>query len=167
MIKIEPIKPKTYMLAITGKLNKATKRGLKRGLQRSGLDIIGKKNSATDGLVKKQMNAAKSGRTYLTHIGRTGNRLKKGRLYTASAVGQSPAVVSGALRRSLAFGVLGSNQLSISANTEYAAILEKGGNAGKNGKSRIGKRNYLRRPILQSRRNIINNVRNSILEFNK
>jgi len=167
MIKIQAVKSDRFMLHIAGNLKKATKQGLRRGLQRSGMDIIGKKTSATDGLVKQQMNAAKSGRTYRTRTGRSGSRLSKSRSYIASAPGQSPAVVSGALRRSLEFLVIGNNQLKISANTPYAAILEQGGNAGRNGSARIKRRNYLRRPILQSRRNIINHVKNAITEFGK
>jgi hypothetical protein len=170
MIKIEPLKLNRSMFAISGNLKRITKDGLRRGLQRSGMDIIGKKNAANDGLVKQQMNAPKSGRTYKTKVGKTGRKLSRSRLYTASAVGQSPAVVSGALRKSTDFTVIGGNRLEISANTPYARILEQGGTITwkkRSGSARIARRNYLRRPILQSRRNIIRHIKQAITEFGK
>jgi len=112
-------------------------------------------------VIKQEMNKPKSGRTYLVSVGRKG-KLKRARLHRASRAGESPAVISGALRDSVYFRVEGSNQLRIGADTEYARILEEGGNTGRNGTSHIARRNYLKRPILNNRRNIINNIQNAI-----
>ena len=161
-MQIKGIKSDRTMLNLVIRTKGITRNAIRKGFYRSGIDIIGRKGSTNDGLVKQQMNSAKTGRLYKVYTSKSGGILKKVRLHRASAVGQSPAVLTGALRKSLDFTVLGSSQLRISADTPYARILELGGNAGRNGASRIGRRNYLRKAILQSRRNIINNIQSEM-----
>lgn len=143
-------------------LHKNFEESARKALQRSGVQIVGIHGRANDGLIKKQMNQSKSGRIYLVGIGRKGRVLKRLRIHQASAPGESPAVITGNLRESVYFKVQGSNQLKIGADTPYARILELGGNTGKNHRSRIARRNYLIRPILQSRRDINNNFISAI-----
>lgn len=142
-------------LNIIAKMDKSFNQALRRGLQQSGIRIAGAFGRANDGLIKQKMNQPKHGRIYGSISGRKGRLLKRLRLYQASAPGESPAVVSGRLRESVYFKVEGSNQLRIGADTPYARILEKGG-------GRIKRRSYLIRPILESRRNIINDIKNAV-----
>lgn len=151
-----------FVFDIIGKLDKSFPAAIRKGLQRSGVEIAGKTGRANDGLIKQEMNQPKHGRTYLVSIGRGGRKLKRLRQHVASRAGESPAVISGKLRSSVYFRVEGNNQLRIGADTPYARILELGGNTGRNHASHIARRNYLKRPILNSRRNIIRNLQTSI-----
>lgn len=162
MIKITSNARNKAILAQIDNLAQDFRDGIRKGLQQSGIDIAGKQNSANDGLIKQDMNSPKHGRTYGTNLGRAGRVLKRTRLHTASAPGEAPAVITGRLRKSIYYKVEGSNQLRIGANTPYAAILEKGGNAGHNHASHIAPRPYLKKNILKSRQDIEKNIISSI-----
>lgn len=171
------------MMSITGNnkavfakirnLNNAFQEGIRKGLQQSGVDIAGMKGRTNDGLIKREMNGPKTGRWYTAVVGRKGRVLKRGRAHRASAANESPAVITGELRDSVYFRVQGSGQLRIGANTPYARVLENGGTHTSSGitklkeipsgtTTRIAARNYLKRPIAQSRQNIIQNIEMAI-----
>jgi len=147
---------------IIGNLDKSFAQGVRRGLQASGVKIAGMSGRANDGLIKRMMNEPKHGRIYPVSVGRGGRVLKRLRMHQASRAGESPAVISGELRKSVYFRVEGSNQLRIGADTPYARILELGGRTGRRKAAYIARRNYLIRPILQSRRDIVNDITNAI-----
>ncbi len=151
-----------FVFDIINKMDKAFPQAIRKGLQISGMQLAGKVGRANDGVIKQEMNKPKHGRTYLISVGRKGRTLKRLKQHVASAPGESPAVISGKLRDSVYFRVEGSNQLRIGADTPYARILELGGNTGRNHASRIARRNYLKRPILNNRREIIRNLTNAI-----
>ncbi len=162
MISFQGVSGNKFAFNVIANLDKKFSNGLRKGLQQSGIRIAGMSGKANDGLIKKKMNEPKHGRIYAVGIGRKGKILKRMRLHQASRAGESPAVITGELRKSVYFRAEGANQLRIGANTPYARILELGGNTGKNHRSRIARRNYLIRPILESRRDIINDIRNGI-----
>lgn len=139
------------------KLEKAFKNGIRQGLQTSSIQLAGSANGGSNaGLIQQEMEKPKTGRTYV--ISRKGRK----KIHVASnASGQeSSAVLDGKLKRSVKGEVKGSSRLEISANTPYAALQEKGGRNGRG--AYVAPRNNLKRPIEQSRRDIINNIDNSI-----
>lgn len=162
MISFKGVAGNRFTFNVIAKLDKNFSQGIRRGLQQSGIRLAGVAGRANDGIIKKKMNAPKHGRIYQVSVGRRGRILKKLRAHQASAAGESPAVITGKLRKSVYFKVEGVNQLRIGADTPYARILELGGNAGRKGRSRIARRSYLIRPILEGRRDIINDIRNAI-----
>lgn len=162
MISLKGAPNNVKIFAKINNLQKNFEGAIRKGFQRSGVQIAGLVGRANDGLIKQEMNKPKHGRIYPVSIGRGGKRLKRIRLHQASRAGESPGVIEGELRDSVYFRVEGSNQLRIGANTRYARILEEGGNAGRNGSARIARRNYLRRPILESRKDIVQNLQNAI-----
>jgi phage gpG-like protein len=162
MISFKGVPGNKFAFNVIAKLDKSFNNALRKGLQQSGIRIAGMTGRANDGLIKKKMNEPKHGRIYQVSVGRKGRILKKLRAHQASRAGESPAVITGELRKSVYFKVEGANHLRIGADTPYARILELGGNAGKNRRSRIARRSYLIRPILESRRDIINDIRNAI-----
>lgn len=140
------------------KLENAFRNGIRQGLQISSIQLAGNKGDTTSGLIKEEMNKPKTGVVY--------SRIwKKKRAFinhqaSNKSGGESSAILTGDLARSIKGQTIGSSRLEISANTPYAAIQEKG---GKNGQGAyIAPRNNLKRPIEQSRRDIINNLDNSI-----
>lgn len=151
-----------FVFNVIAKLDKSFPAAIRKGLQTSGVQIAGKAGRANDGFIKQEMNKPKHGRTYLVSVGRGGRKLQRLRQHVASRAGESPAVITGKLRDSVYFRVEGSNHLRIGANTPYARILELGGKTGRNHASYIARRNYLKRPILNSRRDIIRNLQNAI-----
>lgn len=160
MISFKSAPGNKYAFEAIAKLNKVFPASIRKGLQTSGVQIAGKYGSANDGLIKKEMNKPKHGRVYKIGYGRHGVVLKRARLHRASRAGESPAVISGRLRSSVYFQVQGGSQLRIGANTPYARTLEEGGR-NEHG-AYIARRNYLKRPILNSRRDIIRNLQNAI-----
>lgn len=138
------------------KLEKAFQNGIRQGLQNSSVQIAGKQGVPNSGLIQQEMNKPKTGRTYVISS-KAGRRLHR----ASNASGnESSAILTGKLERSVKGQVIGSSRLEISANTPYARIQEKG---GKNGQGAyIAPRNNLKRPIEQSRRDIINNLDSSI-----
>jgi len=69
---------------------------------------------------KEDMGQAKHGRDYFVFVGRGGRKLKKGRWHRASKKGESPAVLTGALRKSLGFQIKRGRTMTYGANTPYA-----------------------------------------------
>lgn len=137
-------------------LNITFRNGIRRGLQKSGMDIAGKVGQANDGLIKQDMNSPKSGKAYNVNIGRMGRRLRRGgRIHIASAPGEAPAPITGKLRKSVYFLVQGSNQLRIGANTSYAKFLEEG-------TRNMAPRPYLKKNIDKSRQSIEKNIIDAI-----
>lgn len=152
---------------IIGQLDKSFNPAIRRGLQTSGVQLAGKKSLTNDGVIKQEMNKPKHGRRYLINIGRGRKTLRKIREHIASRAGESPAVITGDLRESIYFLVQGSTRLKIGADTPYARILEEGGRTGRNHASNIARRNYLKRPILNARRDIIRNLQTQINSVKK
>lgn len=85
------------------------RRGVTRGWDRSGRVLV---NSAK----KEIKDGLKTGRIY--HI--------RGRRHRASAPGETPANLSGNLRRSIGYEARGWNQMEFGADAEYAGFLEEG-----------------------------------------
>lgn len=140
------------------KLEKAFKNGIKQGLQTSSIQLVGNKGDTTSGLIKEEMNKPKTGTIYPVIR-------KRGRIFINHQASnrsglESSAILDGQLARSVQGQTKGSSRLEISANTPYARIQEKGGVNGRG--RRVAARNNLKRPIEQSRRDIINNIDNSI-----
>lgn len=92
-------------------IGKLTKEGLQKAFYKIGNDL--KKD------VKKEiMKKPKHGRLYVTN----------GRLHRASAPGEAPANLSGALEKAIDFDVVGNNKLDfgVRANVKYGKDLEIG-----------------------------------------
>jgi hypothetical protein len=148
----------TFKFSSLNKLEKAFKNGVRQGLQTTNIQLAGNKGDATSGLIKQEMNKPKTGTIYPVIV-------KRGRTYRNHQASnrsglESSAILDGQLARSVKGETKGSSRLEISANTPYAALQEKG---GKNGRGAyVAPRNNLKRPIESSRRNIINNIDNSI-----
>jgi len=130
-----------------GKDNKAVYRQLKRmpqkvrrGIQNAMLQM--KKDLKKTAI--EDMKKPKHGRTYLVYVGRGGKRLKRGRLHRASRKGESPAILTGALAKSINSRIKFGHLLTFGANTPYARKHELGG------------RRYLLRAISQRRGEIKN-----------
>lgn len=153
---------KTKFSFSTLNLETAFKSGVRKGLQRTTVDLAGKPTTVNSGFIKQEMNKPKTGRKYLVSSGRGGRALARIRLHTASNASglESSAVLTGRLRRSIRGRVTGSSRAEISANTPYAALQEKGG-VNATGKT-VAARNNLKRPIEQHRRDIIKNITRSI-----
>ncbi|MFT6151398.1 MAG: hypothetical protein ACJAY9_000787 [Flavobacteriales bacterium] len=139
-------------------LDKRIKAGIRKGLQTSSIALAGIPNTTSGGLIKNEMNKPKSGRIYPIII-------KKRRKYinhqASNLTGmESSAVLAGDLAKSVRGKTLGSSRLEISANTPYAKLQEDGGVNSQG--NRVAPRNNLRRPVQQSRGNIINNIKNNI-----
>lgn len=105
---------------------------------RKGFYFIGK--DLVKDASRKILEKPKTGITRIVQRGKTRRRVK----HTASAPGEAPANLSGALRRSLGFNIQGSSQLEFGAGKDgsdviYARALEKG----------FSPRNLKPRPYLQ------------------
>jgi phage gpG-like protein len=147
----------TFKFSRINGLERAFKSGIRQGLQTTNIQLIGK-GSANSGLIKAEMNKHKTGTLYPVIV-RRGVRYLNHRASNKSG-NESSAILSGQLRQSLRGNLLGANRLEISANTPYAALQENGGRNGRG--VYVAPRNNLKRPINQSRRDIINNIDNSI-----
>jgi len=95
-------------------LNDATSKSIRRAFYDLGKDLTKEAKNLID-------SKPKSGRTYIKRIGTKGQRLKKGISYIASAAGEAPAVVSGTLKRSLNFNVVGDKKLQVGIDLHYGA----------------------------------------------
>lgn len=133
-------------------LDRHTLQAIRLGAYRSGKQLVehGKRE-----ILKK---GNRTGRIYeIPH----GSGFRKHR---ASAKGEYPASIKGNLWRSLGFETKGSESLIFGAGksgnpaSKYARILELGGLAGKNRKSKIEPRKYLEQTIDANDRNITNNI---------
>lgn len=121
------------------------KKALRKGMYISGEELT---KDARDNMT----NSPKSGRTYRVYRGIGGRKLVKPRSHTASARGEYPAVITGALRKSVDFRVRGMSRLDFGAGDterelaeEYAAPLEKS-------------RKYLKQTIDRLQNNVMTNV---------
>lgn len=140
------------------KLEKAFSNGIRQGLQTSSIQLAGNKGDTTSGLIKEEMNKPKTGFIYPV-IRKRGRTFLNHQASNRSGL-ESSAILDGQLARSVQGQTKGTSRLEISANTPYARIQEKGGVNGQG--KRIAARNNLKRPIEQSRRDIVNNLDNSI-----
>ncbi len=131
---------------------RAVRRGLRQGGAISGNDLVKS--------LKKDMKQPKSGRTYKTSIGMSGNLLQNVRTYKASSESQTPAVVTGEFRRSLGYEVQGSSRLVFGSGMDglakYAKFLEKG---TKNMKAR----KPLQRAAKKMQRKVNDNINRSVV----
>tara|TARA_R110000868_G_scaffold17344_1_gene76328 strand:+ start:9899 stop:10369 length:471 start_codon:yes stop_codon:yes gene_type:complete len=146
----------TFRFSNLSKLERAFKAGTRQGLQISSIKLAGEPSIPNSGLIKQEMHKPKTGRIY-TISNKAGKRLHR----SSNASGlESSAILTGKLERSIRGKVKGSSRLEISANTPYAALQEKGGQNGVG--AYVAPRNNLKRPIEGSRRDIRNNLDNSI-----
>jgi hypothetical protein len=74
-----------------------------------------------------EMKKPKHGNVYKVYRGRGGRKLKKGRLHRASSKDETPAVLTGALMKSLGFTYKRGHILTYGANTPYARRWELSG----------------------------------------
>jgi HK97 gp10 family phage protein len=124
----EPLNNKKA-IAFTKSLPTKVALGIRLGLNESG-KLLQK-------YTREQMiRGAKSGRVYKTYIGINGRKLASPRIHRASAAGEFPARITGALSRSIGFTVFGSARLEFGARAKYAKFLEEG-------TSKIAPRKYL------------------------
>lgn len=158
MIKFKVDKSSLRNLLLTFNSRNVTQE-IRTAYYQIGLDIAGVKNTSTSGIIKKGMTTkSKSGRVYLVNRGIGGRRLSKPRRHVASAPNEFPAVITGNLRKSVAFKVEGSNRLQISmggSEAPYAKFLEFG-------TSKMKARQPLRRGVISSKRNIKRHLENAI-----
>lgn len=154
-------------IAKTKMLDDLFEKGIRQGGYLSGRDLVAFAS-------KKILEKPKSGRTYLIKT-RSGRRR-----HVASNADTSPpefpANLSGALRRSLSFRVKGSSELIFGAGdtksntgqaSQYARILEEGGQAGRGRKAKIKPRRYLRQTIDANQRNITKHIENEVIKLIK
>ncbi len=143
---IDPRTDKTF--ADLGSLPQKVRRGIRRGAY-----LVGK--SLVKGTVRDMNKKPKTGRTYKIYRGIGGKLLKRPRIHIASApLTESPAVISGRLRKTVDFKVRGYKRLEFGAGgggVDYARILEIGGLTGRGRKSRIAGRFYLRKSVNRNR----------------
>ena len=130
-----------------GKNNRAVYRHIKRmpakvrrGIQNAMLEM--KKELKKTAI--EDMKKPKHGRLYFVYVGKGGKRLKRGRWHRASRKGESPAILTGALSKSINSRIKYGSLLTFGANTPYARKHELGG------------RRYLLRAISQRRGEIKN-----------
>ena len=104
----------------------------KRAFKR-GFDISGREQ--TD-LIKKAMSRRnKTGNIYRKYRGIGGSVLKSNTNHIASAPGEAPSVITGALRDSVGYTVAGWDSMYVGAGSpdvQYAKILEEGGTSPAN-----------------------------------
>lgn len=93
---------------------------------RRGFAINGKMLVAD--VITKMNQKPKSGRKYKIYVGIGGRRLKKPRIHVASTPSEYPAVITGRLRKSVDFKVLGYSKMEFGAGSSkirYAKPLEE------------------------------------------
>lgn len=157
------IDPKTdKTLLDLRKLPQEIKIGLRKGAYLVGKSLV--KDT------KREMNIKpKSGRTYTIYKGIGGRKLKRPRKHIASApLKESPAVITGLLRKSVDFKVRGTSRLEFGAgddDVKYARILEVGGRAGRNKATKIQGRFYLKKSINRQRKQTKRTLEREINKF--
>ena len=72
------------------------------------------------GFTLQKMRETKHGRKYKIYVGRNGRRLKRPRIHTASTWTETPAILTGALSKSLGFEMKYGMILTYGADTPYA-----------------------------------------------
>lgn len=95
----------------------------KQGIQNAFLQI----GPSLERSAARSMRKAKHGNWYTVYVSKSGRKLKRGRRHRASKKGESPAILSGALLRSLTSSVKYGKYLAFGAGVEYAKYLELGG----------------------------------------
>jgi len=126
-----------------------TRKGIKSGFKKAGPELL--KHS------KDSMRPPKNGRTYTVYWSTSGRRLKKGRRHRASKVGESPAILSGRLMRSMRIASSG-NRLRFSAGTLYAPFLEEQTEIPQNSRS------FLLRSIVAKERDTVKYLQSDIVK---
>lgn len=117
---------------------------------REGFYVSGKQLVAD---LNKDMKSPKSGKKYKVYKGVSG-KLQKPRLHTASAPSQTPAVITGAFRKSVDFKVRGNRELEFGANQSapvYAEFLEYG-------TSKMEAREPFKRTVIKNKERIKSNI---------
>jgi hypothetical protein len=125
---------------------------IKVGLRR-GAYIAGK--TLTKYTRDQMTHGAKTGRLYKIYRGIGGRRLANVRLHRASGPGEYPAVVTGALRKSVDFKVRGHRVLEFGANTEYAKALEVGSR-------KLAPRRYLKQTVVKLKSRVSTDISREI-----
>jgi phage gpG-like protein len=141
------------------KMPKSVERGMRKGAYISGKELV---KEARD-----RMNDPKTGRRYKINRGRGGRILKKPRTHIASNIDEAPAVITGDLRKSVGFKVLGKKTLIFGAgnrNVKYARILELGGSTGRGKKTKIEGRFYLRNATKKLGNKVKINIRREVIK---
>jgi len=136
------INPKTEKTLLDlSRMPQEVERGIRRGAYLVGKALV--KDSVAD-INKKP----KTGNEYIIYEGIGGKKLNRPRRHTASApLKESPAVITGKLRKTINFKVRGAKRLEFGAGSsevDYAKDLETGG-------GRVKPRFYLKRSINRTR----------------
>lgn len=116
---------------------KTMPRNVENGIHKAFMDVRKELKPATI----KSMKEKKSGRQYWIYIGRGGRVLKHGKWHVASSPKETPAIMTGALSRSLGYQSRRGKGLTYGASTPYARRWE------------LSQRSYLRRTIVENERN--------------
>jgi len=135
-ITIRPGKCNREVYAQLRRLEKKTRRGVQNAMLEMRTEL--KKTAVED------MKKPKHGRWYRVYVGKGGRRLKRPRMHRASAKGESPAILTGALAKSIHSTIKFGTLMTFGANTPYARRHELGG------------RRYLLRAISERRGDIRN-----------
>ena len=98
-------------------LNARTRLGIDRAFRMEQPELL---KDTTDGFEEP-----KSGNVYRVYRDIGGRKLKRGRLHQASAKNETPAVLTGALRKSLGFTMRKGSSMTYGANTPYARRWER------------------------------------------
>lgn len=123
-------------------LNARTRRGIDKAFRKERVLL---KRETVEGSKEK-----KTGRIYTVYRGRGGRKLKRPRQHQASATNESPAILTGALNKSLGFKMQRGKILTYGANTPYARRWE------------LSRRTYLLRSIKKRRMDIWNSLESHI-----
>jgi len=119
MIKFSPDDTNKHVLNHLKMMPRSTKKGISNAFIDIGNNLV--KSAETS------MSKSKHGRWYTVYVSPSGRRLKRGRRHRASKKGESPAILSGRLMRSLGFNRKTFTTLTFGAGVEYAKYLELGG----------------------------------------
>jgi hypothetical protein len=144
-MKIKPgARNKKVFMQIDG-LKNATTRAIRYGMKTVGAMLV----RDTVAVINEQ---PKHGRSYMVKVGRGGRELKSGRLHVASAPGEAPAVITGTLRKSINFTVIGSDKMKFGVdldrgNADYGKWLEYKNIVSMSGK---GSKNIAPRPFISA-----------------
>jgi len=149
MITIKADSKNKFILDGLGKLDRKTKQAVRKSFYHTGLDIAGREGSNNSGLIKQDMASPKSGRQYKVYKGRKSRQLKRGRIHTASRVGQAIAILTGETRDKTYFRVKGWDRLEIGTDTIQGKVWEK------------SRKTYIRN-IAKGRKDLINNLNTEI-----
>ena len=139
MFRVEAHKGNSQVFNLISRLSPTMRANLRASLYEQGDNIVRS--------IRADFRKPKTGRIYKVRVGKSGQRLARARRHQASAPGEAPARLSGALDRSIDFNVRGNNLLTVGAGTVYARYLEE----------------TLNRPYLRT--NIEANQRNSMIHF--